>query len=110
MPEKGGPKNGGGLLCPFPWAELGPYLRTKWHLDPSSRLATIHTNVADRTDRTDGQDRIDNGPIAQGEPFYKRSPKSSEDYVLSFLNLFFSHFLHFGLGGGQFGIDRFVTR
>jgi len=46
--QQSGPKNGGGLLCPFrgrmswvpnvAWAEA--YLRTKWHLDPSSRLAT----------------------------------------------------------------------
>jgi len=27
-------------LTGSPWAEA--YLRTKWHLDPSSRLATIH--------------------------------------------------------------------
>jgi len=32
-----------------------------------------YTNV---TDRQTGQDRKDNGPIAQGEPFYKRSPKN----------------------------------
>jgi len=33
-----------------------------------------YTNVTDReTDRTDRQ--TDNGLIAQGEPFYKRSPK-----------------------------------
>jgi len=96
------------------WSEA--YLRTKWHLDPSSRLATtdmgqklgggcalfggagspsntmwpgprpitvpsfilIHptvwpqyTNVRDRTDR-----QTENGPIAQGEPFYKRSLKN----------------------------------
>ena len=39
------------------WAEA--YLRTKWHLNPSNRLATI-TNVTDRQDRTDRQlsDRI----------------------------------------------------
>jgi len=46
-----GQKNGGLMLCPFREGELGPhvtqcrlcrglYLRTKWHLDPSSRLAT----------------------------------------------------------------------
>ena len=47
MPEKSSQKSGG---CPFlgggagsqfntvAWAEA--YLRTKWHLDPSSRLAT----------------------------------------------------------------------
>jgi len=41
-----GPKIGG-CYAPF-WRELGPrvalaeaYLRTKWHLDPSRRLATI---------------------------------------------------------------------
>jgi len=37
------------------------------------------TNVTDRTDWS-GQDRTDtqtdNGPLAQGEPFYKRSPKN----------------------------------
>jgi len=31
-----------------------------------------HTNVTDR------QDRTDNGPIAQGEPLYKRSPKNRD--------------------------------
>ena len=37
-----------------------------------------YTNVTDRTDKTDRQtDRTDNGLIAWGEPFYKRSPKSS---------------------------------
>ena len=55
----------GGLLCPFPW-RLGPflhnvvwaeaYLRTKWHFDPSNRLATIHQRFR-QTNRTD------NGPI-----------------------------------------------
>jgi len=40
-----------GLPCPFPWRGAGSpsnnivwakvYLCTKWHLDPSSRLATI---------------------------------------------------------------------
>ena len=44
----------GRLLCPFPWKELSSHLtqchvawaeanlRTKWHFDPSNRLATIH--------------------------------------------------------------------
>jgi len=35
-------------------------------------LDTIYTNVTDRTDRQ--TDRQDNGSVAQGEPFYKRSP------------------------------------
>ena len=48
-------------LCPFR-EELGPrliqcrlaeaYLRTKWHLDPSNRLATVHQRY-----RQDRQDR-----------------------------------------------------
>jgi len=48
-----------GLLCPFPWGSWVPvdvawteaYLRTKWHLGPSNRLATIHqrfTGIQDR--------------------------------------------------------------
>ena len=48
----------------------------------SARSPTVwprYTNVTDRqtgqqADRTDKQ--TDNGPIAQGEPFYKRSPKN----------------------------------
>jgi len=38
-----GPKRGGAAV-PFSQGELGPsdvYLRIKWYLDPSSRLATI---------------------------------------------------------------------
>jgi len=42
------------------WAEA--YLLTKWHLDPSSRLATIRQHH--RQDGQTGQDRTDNGPIA----------------------------------------------
>jgi len=37
-----------------------PYLRTKWHLDPSNRLATIHQ----RYRHANRQDSQDNGPIA----------------------------------------------
>jgi len=52
------------------------YIRAKFHLNPCNRLATIHQRH--RQDRqTDRQDRqADNGLIAQGEPFYKRSPKN----------------------------------
>jgi len=45
------------------------YLHAMFHLDSSNRFASI-TNV---TDRETGQ--TDNGMIAKGEPFYKRSPK-----------------------------------
>jgi len=48
------------------------YLHAKFHLDPSKRLATVHQ----RHRQTDRQDRQDDCPIAQGEPFYKRSPKN----------------------------------
>jgi len=41
------------------------YLHAKFHLDPSNHLATAHERHR--------QD--DNGPIARGEQFYKRSPK-----------------------------------
>jgi len=67
--------------------ELGPHLTqcgqgrglpaAKFQLDPSNRLATIHQRHR-QTDRT-GQDRTgqtDNGPIAEGEPFYKLSLKN----------------------------------
>ena len=57
-----GPKIGG--LCPF-GEELGPYvtqcgqgrglLHTKWRLDPSNRLATIHQRYTDRQTRQDRQ-------------------------------------------------------
>jgi len=39
------------------WAEA--YLRSKWHLDPSNRLATVYTNVTRETDR-----QTDKAPIA----------------------------------------------
>jgi len=42
--------------------------RYMW-LDPSNHLATVHERY--RQDR-----QTDNGPIAQGKPFYKRSPKN----------------------------------
>jgi len=45
------------------------YLRAKFHFDPSNRLARVHERH-----RQTGQ--TDDGPIAQSEPFYKRSPKT----------------------------------
>jgi len=44
------------------------YIHAKFHLDPCNRLDTVHQRHR--------QDRTDNGPIAYGEPFYKRSPKN----------------------------------
>jgi len=74
-----GPKIGGVPL----WGSWNPmqhdvtwstaYLRTKWHLDPSNRLATIH-----QRHRQDRQDRTDNGPIAQGEPSKNAKPKQTQ--------------------------------
>ena len=56
----------------------GLYLRAKFHLDPSNRLATEHQRYRqDSLDRTDRQDReTDNGLIAWREPFCKRSAKN----------------------------------
>ena len=48
------------------------YLPAKFHLAPSNRLATVHQHHR-QTDRQTG--RTDNGLIAQGELFYKSSPK-----------------------------------
>ena len=60
-----------GGLCPFGEEELGSHQtqcgqgeanpHANLHLDPSNRLATVHERHR--------QDRKDNGPIAQGEPF-----------------------------------------
>ena len=47
-------------------ARAEAYLHAKFHLDPSNRLATVHERYR----------QTDNGLIAQGEPFYKRSPKN----------------------------------
>jgi len=47
-------------------ASAEAYLHVKFHLDPSNRLASIHQ----------GYRQTDNGPIAEGEPFYKWSPKN----------------------------------
>jgi len=59
-----GRKVGGGCCDPFRGGSWVPiqhnvawddgYLRTKWNLDPSSRLATIHQRYRQR-DRTDRQ-------------------------------------------------------
>jgi len=75
---------GGGHLGPHPTqcGEAEAYLHAQFHLHLSNRLAT-NTNFTDRTGQTDRQDRTrhgrigqDNGPIAQVEPFYKRSTKN----------------------------------
>jgi len=54
------------------WPGPGAYLHSKFHLDPSNSLATVHQRR-----RQTGQDRQDSGPIALGEPFHKRSPKDT---------------------------------
>jgi len=46
-----------------------------------NRLATVHQRHR-QTGET-GQDRTDNGPIAYGEPFYKRSPKNLASFLTS---------------------------
>ena len=52
------------------WPGAKAYLRAKFRLDSSNRFVTIDLH---QRYRQAGQ--ADNGPIAQGEPFYKRSPK-----------------------------------
>jgi len=50
-------------------ARAEPYLQAKFRLDLSNRLATVH----ERHREADRQDtEMDNGPIAWGQPFYKR--------------------------------------
>jgi len=76
--------------------ELGPhitqcgqaeaYLHATFNIYPSNRLATIDQRYGqDRTDSTD------NGPIAYGEPFYKRWPKNLS--VLAAYNFTTTNFL-----------------
>jgi len=72
-------------------SELGPhlthvaraeaYLHAKFHRDPSNSLATVRERYG-QTDRTDRE--TDNGPIAQGEPFDKRSPKNTYVFNVSY--------------------------
>ena len=56
------------------WAEAD--LNTMFHLDPSSRLVTSVHQRHIKTGHTVRRDRQDNAPMAQGEPFYKRSPRN----------------------------------
>jgi len=60
------PLSVGGAKSPSNTISLGSRLclHTKWHLELSNRLATMHQ----RYRQTDRQDRQDNGPVAQGEP------------------------------------------
>jgi len=52
-------------------ARAKAYLHAKFHLDPSNRLATVHERYRQTDRQTDN-----NGLIAYGKPFYKRSPKN----------------------------------
>jgi len=54
-------------------ARAEAYLRAKFGLDPFNRLATVHQRYRQTDRQTDTH--TDNGLIAQGEPFYKLSPK-----------------------------------
>jgi len=90
------------------WAEA--YVHTKWHLNLSNRLATTDMGrklgtlslwegrVGSSSNTmwpgsmptcvpsfiNNVTDRQDNGPIAWGEPFYKRSPKTKTGFSFSF--------------------------
>jgi len=50
------------------------YLHAKFHVDPFNRLVTVHQRH--RQDRTGHTAHTDIQLIAQGEPFYERSPKN----------------------------------
>jgi len=79
-----GPKSGGSY-APFGRGGAGSPSNTMWlGPRPTSIPSGIlihptvwprYTNVTDWTGQTD---RTDNGPIAYGEPFYKRSPKNDK--------------------------------
>ena len=56
------------ILHDVAWAEA--CLPTKWHLDPSNHLATIHQRHR-QTGETEQIGQTYNGLIASGEPFYK---------------------------------------
>jgi len=87
-PKIGGCAPLGGAGSPPHLTQCGgaeAYLRVKFHLDPYNRLATIHQRhrQTDRQTETDRQTQTDNGPIAYGEPFYKRSPKKCSRFDAS---------------------------
>ena len=72
------PKIGGGC-APF-GGELGPYLTQHGRGGPMPtclpRFILIRTTIWPQyANATDRPDMTDNGPIAWGKPFYKRSPK-----------------------------------
>jgi len=56
-------------------AWVAAYLHTKWHFDPSNCLATVHQRYR----------QTDNGLIAQGQPFYKRSPQNPKHWDSAYL-------------------------
>jgi len=74
-----------GELCPFEGGGAGSPSNTMWPGPMPTCMPSFilihqtvwpqYTNVTDRQDRT-GQ--TDNGPIAYGEPFYKRSPDKTQ--------------------------------
>ena len=53
-------------LMQFGQGRAEAYLHAMFPLDPSDHVVTMHQ-----------RHRQDNGPVAQGEPFYKRSPKNN---------------------------------
>jgi len=71
-------EDGRGLLCPF--GAAGSPSNTVW---PGPRPTSIPSGMLihptiwpQYTNVTDIQNRTDNDPVAQGKPFYKRSPKN----------------------------------
>jgi len=60
---------------------------------------SVHNTPTSQTDRTWQIDRLrtDNGPIAQGEPFHKRSPNELRSLTTDILTTFSSLDSHIGL-------------
>jgi len=75
-------------------ARAEAYLQAKFHLDPCNRLATVHQRHSHRQGtQTDTENRQDNGPIAQGEQLYKRSPnKTTTAATAAAATTFYAHY------------------
>ena len=66
------------------------YLRAKFHLYPSNRLATIHRRLR----QTDWTDRTANGLVVSGEPSYKRLPKNDKICMLKLVTAVTADCIH----------------
>jgi len=72
-----GRKLGGGSCAPFGEGELGPHLTQcgQGRGLPKCQVSSWSVQPFGHSAQTSQTGQTDNGPLAQGEPFYKRSPK-----------------------------------